>query len=73
MGRDGSVGLRAMRDAGATTVGQDETTCVVYGMPAAARALDAVDRELPLGAVAAAVVAAVGQVLERDAMAGGHA
>jgi len=59
MGRDGAVGLRAMRDAGATTIGQDESTSVVYGMPAAARSLDAVDRELPLGSVAEAVVGAV--------------
>jgi len=59
MGRDGAVGLRAMRDAGATTIGQDESTSVVYGMPAAARALEAVDRELPLASVAEAVAAAV--------------
>jgi len=59
MGRDGAVGLRAMRDRGAATLGQDESTSVVYGMPAAARALDAVDRELPIGAVAASVIEAV--------------
>jgi two-component system chemotaxis response regulator CheB len=59
MGRDGAVGLRAMREAGAATIGQDESTSVVYGMPAAAQALEAVDRELPLTAVAPALVAAV--------------
>ena len=62
MGRDGAAGLRALRDAGAFTVGQDESTSVVWGMPAAAAQLDAVDRELPLPAIAAAVVTAIVEV-----------
>ena len=33
MGGDGAQGLLAMRQAGARTVGQNEATCVVYGMP----------------------------------------
>ncbi len=33
MGGDGAKGLKAMYDAGARTIGQDESTCVVYGMP----------------------------------------
>lgn len=49
MGRDGASGLKAMRDAGGRTLGQDESTCVVYGMPKAAKDLDAVETELPLG------------------------
>lgn len=36
MGRDGAAGLKRMRDAGAYTIGQDEATCIVYGMPKAA-------------------------------------
>jgi two-component system chemotaxis response regulator CheB len=59
MGRDGAVGLRSMADAGALTLGQDEPSSVVWGMPAAAQALGAVAEELPLGAMAARIVAAV--------------
>jgi len=52
MGRDGSDGLLAMRQAGAATVGEDEASCVVYGMPKAARENGAVERELPLSRIA---------------------
>ncbi|WP_112321097.1 protein-glutamate methylesterase/protein-glutamine glutaminase [Oceanibium sediminis] len=51
MGRDGAAGLRAMRKAGAYCIGQNENSCVVYGMPRAARDLDAVDEELALGQI----------------------
>lgn len=48
MGRDGAAGLKRMHDSGALTIVQDEATCAVYGMPAAAVAAGAADRELPL-------------------------
>ena len=48
MGRDGALGLKAIRDAGGHTLGQDEATCVVYGMPRAAFEIGAVERQLPL-------------------------
>ena len=43
MGGDGAKGLLQMKNAGAKTVGQDESTCVVYGMPKVAYDLGAVD------------------------------
>lgn len=43
MGGDGAKGLLAMKNAGARTIGQDESTCVVYGMPKIAYDLGAVD------------------------------
>jgi len=48
MGRDGAAGLGAMRSAGAATIGQDEATSIVYGMPRAAFETGAVERQLPL-------------------------
>jgi two-component system chemotaxis response regulator CheB len=48
MGKDGAKGLLAMREAGARTLGQDEASSVVYGMPKAAQELGAVERQLPL-------------------------
>ena len=43
MGGDGAKGLKAMRDAGAKTIGQDESTCIVYGMPKVAYDIEAVE------------------------------
>ena len=56
MGRDGAKGLLAMRQAGAYTVAEHESTCVVYGMPQAAAQLDAAAIVLPLPDVAAALL-----------------
>jgi two-component system chemotaxis response regulator CheB len=63
MGRDGAAGLLAMRERGALTIGQDEATCAVYGMPAAAYALGAVDRQLPLPDISGALLTALGRAL----------
>ena len=48
MGRDGAQGLLAMRKAGAKTLGQDEASCVVYGMPRSAFELGAVEKQVSL-------------------------
>ena len=57
MGDDGAKGLKEMHDMGAHTLGQDEDSCVVYGMPKEAVKLGAVNKELPLGRLAAEIVA----------------
>jgi len=56
MGRDGASGLLSMRKAGARTLGQNESTCIVYGMPKAAFDLGAVEKQLPLERLAAAIM-----------------
>ena len=48
MGRDGAQGLLRMRQSGAETLGQDEASSLVYGMPKCAFELGAVDTQLPL-------------------------
>ena len=58
MGEDGAEGLLAMREAGARTFGQDEQSGVVYGMPRAAAAIGAVERELSLSAMSQAIIGA---------------
>jgi two-component system chemotaxis response regulator CheB len=51
MGRDGAQGLKLMRDAGARTLGQDEASSVVYGMPKVAFELGAVERQVSLTSI----------------------
>jgi len=52
MGGDGAKGLLEMRQAGARTIGQDESTCVVYGMPKVAYDLKAVEYQERLPEIA---------------------
>ncbi|MCP9469101.1 MAG: chemotaxis response regulator protein-glutamate methylesterase [Nitrospira sp.] len=61
MGGDGAKGLLVMKQAGARTIAQDEATCVVFGMPKEAIKLGGVDKVLPLGDIAGAVMEFVGQ------------
>ncbi len=56
MGRDGAAGLKQLRDTGARTLGQDEATSVVYGMPKAAFELGAVERQVSLTGIGAAAL-----------------
>jgi two-component system, chemotaxis family, protein-glutamate methylesterase/glutaminase len=60
MGRDGAAGLKRMREAGAFTIAQDEGSSAVYGMPAVAMSLDAVDLQLPLTDVPVALLRLAG-------------
>jgi two-component system chemotaxis response regulator CheB len=48
VGADGAAGLLAIREAGGLTIAQDARTSLIYGMPRAARLIDAAERELPL-------------------------
>lgn len=57
MGDDGANGLLEMRDHGAPTLVQDEASSVVWGMPGAAWKLGAADEQLPIGQIAARVLA----------------
>jgi two-component system chemotaxis response regulator CheB len=57
MGKDGAQGLLRMRQAGAQTFGQDEASCIVYGMPREAFLIGAVEEQHPLGEMARRVLA----------------
>jgi len=57
MGDDGARGLKEMRDAGAYTLGENEQSCVVYGMPKEAMKLGAVCEEIPLQQIAGKISA----------------
>ena len=59
MGRDGAQGLLAMRERGAVTIGQDEATSAVYGMPQAGWAIGAVQYQLPVGEIGDAILKVV--------------
>jgi Chemotaxis response regulator containing a CheY-like receiver domain and a methylesterase domain len=52
MGYDGAKGLMSMRRKGAHTIGQNEKTCVVYGMPKVAYNIGAVEKQVPLENIA---------------------
>jgi len=58
MGDDGSRGMLEMKKAGAATIAQDKETCVVFGMPKEAIRRGAVDKIVPLGNIADAVLRA---------------
>jgi two-component system response regulator WspF len=56
MGKDGAQGLRSLREKGWWTIAQDQATCAVYGMPKAAKELDAAEEILPLGGIGARLI-----------------
>lgn len=61
MGKDGAQGLLRMRQAGARTFGQNEASCVVYGMPREAAQIGAVEEMAGLRELAQGVLATLGR------------
>ena len=59
MGKDGARGMKTIREMGARTIAEHESTCVVYGMPKSVVELNAAEQILPLPRIAAAITAAV--------------
>lgn len=59
MGADGAKGLLAMRKAGAKTIGQNEASCVVYGMPKIAYDSGAVEKQVSLAQIPSAILSYV--------------
>jgi two-component system chemotaxis response regulator CheB len=56
MGGDGAKGLLAMKNAGSFTIGQDEASCIVYGMPMVAHRMGAVVKQAPLQNIAGILI-----------------
>ena len=66
MGADGARGLLQIRKHHGTTIAQDETSCVVFGMPREAIALNAAQQVLPLTEIARALLNGARTVLPRN-------
>jgi two-component system chemotaxis response regulator CheB len=56
MGADGAAGIKKMKESGSYTIGQDEKSCVVYGMPRAAFEMGGIVQEMPLQKISAKLV-----------------
>jgi two-component system chemotaxis response regulator CheB len=72
MGADGADGLLAMKQAGASTIAQDESTSVVFGMPKEAIERGGVDVVLPLPRITAGILQRVPSVTAARAAEGGR-
>ena len=59
MGRDGAMGMKAIKQLNGKTIAQNEKSCVVFGMPNAAIEMNAVDKVLPLESIAEEIVGMV--------------
>lgn len=59
MGNDGAKGMLRLREKGCRTIGQNEESCIVYGMPKVAYDIGAVEEQLPLKDISKALTKAV--------------
>ncbi len=66
MGADGAKGLRLMRDAGASTIAQDEKSCVIFGMPKEAIEVGGAERVLSLEKIPEAILSSAGYLTTRQ-------
>ena len=66
LGRDGAEGLLAMRQSGCETIGQDEASSVVYGMPKAAFEIGGVALQLPLERIAERLIISTNAARRRN-------
>jgi two-component system chemotaxis response regulator CheB len=64
MGSDGALGMKAIREKGGRTIGQDEATCAVYGMPRACAESGILDRVVPLSDVPEEIVHSVSPAMD---------
>jgi two-component system chemotaxis response regulator CheB len=69
MGDDGSRGMKAIHDAGGWTLGQDQVSCAVYGMPRVCAKMGVLRRVVPLEEIASEMVRALGLPLAARAAA----
>jgi len=56
MGDDGAHGMKAIKDAGGSTIAEDQSTCIVFGMPRAAIEMGCVDVVVPLPRIAQTIL-----------------
>jgi two-component system, chemotaxis family, protein-glutamate methylesterase/glutaminase len=59
MGRDGAMGMKAIKQRNGKTIAQNEKSCVIYGMPQAAIEMNIIDKVLPLEKIAEEIVSSV--------------
>ncbi len=72
MGKDGAAGLRAIRERSGHTIAEAESTCVVFGMPRAAIALNAVKQVVPIDGIHTAIVESYEEFMKRRRMLAGR-
>ncbi len=73
MGKDGAQGLLELRQVGGVTLGQDENSSLIYGMPRVAFEVGAVMRQFPLGRMSDAIIDACDSDSTAMKLGDGHA